>query len=79
MLSCCAAAGQHSQRGGGAARDDGDARRRGRHAQLRHSATAISACAHNGAWQEAVALLNAFEAASMYVRRCMYYVYKRSK
>ena len=75
MLSCCAAAGQHSA----AAALLATMATRDVAADTRSYATAISACAHNGAWQEAVALLNAFEAASMYVRRCMYYVYKISK
>ena len=61
MLSCCAAAGQH----GPAANLLATMASRDVAADTRSYATAISACEQNGAWQEAVALLNAFEAASM--------------
>ena len=61
MLGCCAAAGQH----GAAATLLATMASRGVAADTRSYATAISACEQTGAWQESVALLNAFEAASM--------------
>ena len=69
MLSCCAAAGQH----GAAAALLATMATRDVAADTRSYATAISACAHNGAWQEAVAWLVLFKTSDedkvMYVLR----------